>query len=128
MGNVAGVQEQVGLPGIALILSMASLQCAGDILVCGLVEADVAVADLDEAEIRRVFRWPRRCRATSGEESRGGHAACHGPYQAGSGPGHAAEEFAAVDAVIPGVCFVAVGAGFKLFVTVIELWRVSFIR
>ena len=50
MGDVAGVEEEVGRGGQGVDLVDGELQGAGYVLVGGLVEADVAVADLDEAE------------------------------------------------------------------------------
>ncbi len=114
MGDVAGVQQEVGLAGQRVDLVDGQLEGAGDVLIGGLVEADVAVADLDEAELRCAFRH-RLLAARRSEELRGGHASGNGPYQAGSGPGHAAEKVATVDAVDDGLCFVAVGAAFKFF-------------
>ena len=59
----------------------------------GLVEADMGVADLDEAE-------PARGRRRIAQQQGAGHAAAHGPEQAGARPGHAAEDAAAVHAVV----------------------------
>ena len=87
-----------GCAGQGVDLVDGELQGAGDVLVGGLVEADVAVADLDEAE-----GWMPRVAcggAAGGKELGCGDAAGHGPEQAGSGPGHAAEEAAAVDPVV----------------------------
>ena len=93
MSNSAGFDECVRSPvwmmksgavGQALILSMRELQRRGDVGVGGLVEADVAVADLDEGEVGLLVGVMRLA-----EGARDGNAAGEGPDQAGAGPGHA---------------------------------------
>ena len=70
------------------------VQCARHVRVSGLVEAHVGVADLHEMEF-----------ALGGfgilaEGAGAQNAAADGPEDAGSGPSHAFEESAAVDAVV----------------------------
>ena len=67
VGDVAGVEQQVVFAGQRVDLVDGQLQCAGDVLICRLVEADVAVADLDEAELRCAF-WPRLLSASRGKD------------------------------------------------------------
>src|SRR5713226_686584 len=79
------------------------LECAGDVHVGDVLEADMAVADLNEAEV-----------TTSGgaglrQTTRRENASAQRPYDAGPGPGHALEEAAPVDAVSV-VVFVENGA------------------
>ena len=56
MAYIAGVQEQVRRNRKCVDLVERQLQRPSHILVRGLVEADVAVADLDEAETSRALR------------------------------------------------------------------------
>ena len=88
------------MPGRRVDLVDRQLQRPGDVLVGRLVEADVAVADLHEAEAccQRGLRY--RCVGGGGKESGRGHAARHRPQKAGARPGHAAEKISPVDAVV----------------------------
>ena len=69
------------------------LQGADDILVRLFIETDMAVADLNEAEIARGDRSYRA--EYFGSE----HSAAHRPKHPGAGPGHAFEEAAPIDAI-----------------------------
>ena len=64
LSNVARVQHKVRRPGHGVDLVYGELQGSGHILVGGLVEADVAVADLNEAETCCSFG--RLCAAAPG--------------------------------------------------------------
>ena len=80
-----------GCCGQGVDLVDGELEGSGDVLVGGFVEADVAVADLDEAEGTGVFvRVAASCLHSGGKETRGGYAAGQGPEKTGAGPGHAA--------------------------------------
>jgi hypothetical protein len=83
-------------------LIKASVQRSGHVLVGRLVEADLTVADLNEAEVRSV----RAVRGSTvfcrgGKEPGRWHAASHRPQKAGAGPGHAAEKTASIDSIAP---------------------------
>jgi hypothetical protein len=69
------------------------LQCRSDVLVRIFAESNVAVADLDELQIafRRLF---------AGDRLTARDAASQADQQTGTGPGHAVQEPAAVDAVV----------------------------
>ena len=88
---------KAGCAGSALILAIASRSVAERVRVGRLVEADVAVADLQEGEgrgapRRRPARWPRPIDRGTPPRQR--------PEDAGAGPGHAFEKAAPVDAVV----------------------------
>src|SRR5439155_22228788 len=72
-------------------------QGCSDIFVRFLVEADVAVADLDETQIRPGSEGSRV--GNPAESLRLEDAAGHGPEDTGASPSHAVEETAAVNAV-----------------------------
>ena len=81
----------------ALILSMAAWRVCGDVGVGGLVEADVAVADLDEREVApAILAGPRRLAGCDA-----GTPAAKLQTTPGSGPLHAFQEAAPIDAVLP---------------------------
>jgi hypothetical protein len=78
-----------GLTGISLIVDR-FLERADRVRIGRLVEADMAVADLQEGQ---PFRFGRLCRADKAQRAR--HAARNGPEHAGAGPGHAFKDAAA---------------------------------
>ncbi len=95
VAEVAGVNDEVGLLRQGVDLVDGGLQGGGDIGVRGLAEAHVAVADLDEVEFSLRGMLPALAEGLRRED-----AAAHGPEDSGSGPGHAFQEAAAVDAVV----------------------------
>ena len=91
-----------GAPGRALILSMASFSVPVTSWLAALLKPmwlSLIWTKLNSAAPALACAC---CAGSRGEELRGGYAAGHGPEQAGSGPGHAAEKVAAVDAVADG--------------------------
>src|SRR5207245_3899633 len=70
-----------------------------DIFICLFTEADVAVADLEKAEIRS-RRQRVSCFRDLGKGSRRKHPAAYGPKEARAGPCHAVEKAAAIDSVV----------------------------
>src|SRR5579863_3021851 len=99
VGEVAGVDEEIGLCWARVDFAERGPERRGDVGIGGFAEADVAVADLDEAEVGLLAGVPAVRVQGLADEPRGGHAAGKGPHHAGAGPGHALEEAAAVDAV-----------------------------
>ncbi len=91
-----GVQEQVRGVRKPVDFVERQLQGAGDILVGRFVEADVAVADLDEAEARS----SRSSVGGSGEKFRRWYAPCQAPQQSGARPGHTTKKVSPVDAIV----------------------------
>src|SRR5262249_49710922 len=69
------------------------LESSDDILVRVFVEPDVAVADLNEAEIARCYRVDRA------KDFGGEHATTQGPKHTSACPGHAFQETTTIDAV-----------------------------
>ena len=102
MREIAGVQDERRLFGCRLDLRDRGTQRGGDIGVRGLVEPDMAVADLDEAEAAH----PRTVThgATRGLFDRHAleHTARQGPHRARADPGHALQE----PAPIPGLLII----------------------
>ena len=96
MGEIAGVQDEVGLPGLRIDLRDRFPKGARDIRICRFREADMAVTDLREGEISGGGR--RGCRGRR-EQTRTEDAAAHGPQNAGARPGHAFEEAPPVDGI-----------------------------
>ena len=84
-----------GLIVIAFTFATASRSVAQRIGICGLVEADMAVAHLQEAEagLGRSFGFAEQAACN-------GDAAAHGPEHAGPGPHHAFEGVTAIKADI----------------------------
>ena len=102
MREIAGVQDERRLFGSRFDLRDCGTERGGDISVRGLVEPDMAVADLDEAEAAHA-------RAVSDGATRGPfdrhaleHAACQCPHCARADPGHALQE----PAPIPGLLII----------------------
>ena len=78
-----------GFAGRGIHLGDRLRQRAVGVRVGGLVEADVAVAELEEAEGLRFF-----CLSLADQAGRAGNAAGERPQNAGAGPGHAFEDLA----------------------------------
>ena len=96
MADVAGVDHEGGLGRQRIDLGDALLKRAERIGIRRLeVEADMAVADLQE---RQPARFLRRRLVDKAQRMR--NAAGNGPKHAGSDPSHAFENFAPADAVI----------------------------
>ncbi len=89
------MNDEVGFLGQAVDLVDSRLQCGGDIGIRRLVEAHMAVADLDEVEFSL-----RGILLVLAEGLRREDSAAHGPEDAGSRPGHALQKAAAVNAVV----------------------------
>ena len=95
MGDVAGVDHEGRLDRQRLDLVDGFFQRAERIGVGRLVEADMAVADLQEGE-----RRPPPCGMRLADQAeRARHAARDRPEHAGAGPGHAFQHLAAAQAV-----------------------------
>src|ERR1700680_2334851 len=71
------------------------LERAPRIGIARLVEAHVAVADLQEGEALRLL-----CHRLAHDAQRMRHAAGNGPKHAGADPGHAFENFATVNTIV----------------------------
>jgi hypothetical protein len=82
VGEVAGVENQVRPADGGVDLADSDLQGTVYVGICRLVEADVAVADLDESEVRRIFLW-------SAEQTRSGYATAKRPDHGCASPLHA---------------------------------------
>src|SRR5262249_10229587 len=97
MRQVAGVQHERGRVGQRVDFGHRLAQRRGDVLVRLLAEADMAVADLNKAEIRAGAYAVGIGRLA--EALRAQNASRHRPKHSRAGPGHAFEEPATVDAV-----------------------------
>ena len=95
VGEVAGVENQVRLLDGGVDLVDGHLQGTVDVSIRRLVEADVAVADLNESEVGGFG-----LAFLSAEELRAGYAAGERPYYSGAGPLHALQKAAAVHVAI----------------------------
>ena len=93
MAHVAGVQDERRPVWQRADAVDGFLKRAGDVHIGDVLEADMAIADLNEAEVTRrsVAAW----RQGAGRQDAGAQR----PHDAGTGPGHAFEESAAVDVV-----------------------------
>src|ERR1700757_3210393 len=97
MSKVAGVNQEIsGSRGVDLL--QRSVQGCGHVGIGWLVESDVAVADLNEAEVRLAGGV-----TGSGEHARHGNAAGKTPDEPRACPCHALQKSAPVDAVVAGV-------------------------
>jgi hypothetical protein len=84
VADIADVQ-QIGRGRKPIDFVERQIQCSGYIMVGSLVESDVAVADLYEAEACGCVCGLAVCRAGGrGKESGGWYASGHGPKQTGS--------------------------------------------
>src|SRR5262249_974002 len=90
MREIPGVQNKLRLTPHPVDLVNGGLKGPGNIRVGRLVEADMAVADLDESKVLLLLR--RRT-----QQPRGRHAAREAPHQARACPLHALKETASVD-------------------------------
>ena len=97
MRDVAGVDHERRLDRHRLDLVDGFLQRAERVGIGRLVEADMAVADLQEGHAGGLGGLRR-----TDQSQRTGHAARNGPEHAGACPGHAFQHAAAADAV----CFI----------------------
>ena len=95
MCDVAGVDHEGRLPRQRFDLADRLLERGDRVRVGGLVEADMAVADLQEGEAGGHFR---RLRRSMRPRDRGTPPA-HSPKHARAGPSHAFQHFAAADTV-----------------------------
>ncbi len=95
MSEVARVENQVRLLDGGVDLIDGHLQGTFDVSICRLVEADVAVADLNESEVGGFG-----IAFLSAEELRAGYAAGERPYYSGAGPLHTLQKAAAVHLLI----------------------------
>src|SRR6266446_2612291 len=93
MGDVAGVNRERRLRQHRIDLGDRLLEGAKRVGIGRLVEADMAVADLQERHAGGLGRL----RGTD-QSQRTGYAARNGPQHAGTGPGHAFQHPAAADA------------------------------
>src|ERR1700722_786287 len=94
MREVAGVNEKLRLLWERVDFVDRGLHRASNVGVSRLVEADMAVADLNKREV--VFR----CFRGGSQQLRGWHASGNCPDYACSGPRHALNKASAVDAVL----------------------------
>src|SRR5262249_42920243 len=95
MGDIAGVNDEGWLDRKRIDLVQRFLERADSVRVRRLVESDMAVADLQEGQPTR-FDGP--CLADNAHRAR--DPAGDGPQDAGTGPGHAFENFAPADAAL----------------------------
>src|ERR1700680_3196089 len=77
--QIAGVNDEIRLVGERVDFIDRRLQSRGDVRICGLVKTDVAVANLDKAE---VGAFAGILTVAFGECPRYGDATAHGPDQA----------------------------------------------
>src|ERR1700751_4558274 len=97
MSKVAGVNQEIsGSRGVDLL--QRSVQGCGHVGIGWLVESDVAVGDLNEAEVR-LGGWGRGVGEHAGHGSDGGKT----PDEPRACPCHALQKSAPVDAVVAGV-------------------------
>src|SRR5438309_11510400 len=98
MSKIAGVEDECRRRWQRIDLVDGCSQRSDDVSIRGLVESDVAVTDLYEAEVtfqrvmRRVFKVAKRERLYN--------AALNNQQCSGACPGHAFQESAAVNAVV----------------------------
>src|SRR3984893_14157094 len=98
MGDIAGVNDEGWLDRKRIDLVQRFLERADRVRVRRLVESDMAVADLQEGQ---PARCDGLCFADNAHRAR--DAAGDGPQDAGTGPGHAFENFAPADAALVAV-------------------------
>src|SRR5713226_2720625 len=100
LGNVSRVDKESRRSGHRVDAIESNLEGLRHIFVCLFAEADVAIADLEKAEIRSRRQRVSSCFCDLGESSRRKHPAAYGPKQARAGPCHAVEKAAAIDSVV----------------------------
>src|SRR6202040_3620242 len=93
MRDIAGMNDECWLRRERADLLDGFLERADGIRIGGLVEADMAVADLQEREPAR-----RRSLRFADDADGARYPARHGPQHARSRPGHAFQDFAPADA------------------------------
>src|ERR1700728_4836853 len=96
MCQVSGVQQEFGLNVQRPDLIDRGLQGACYVGVRRLVESEMAVADLNEAQAAIVFA----CGVLLSEGAGAGYTGFHGPDKSGACPYHALQEAAAIDSVV----------------------------
>src|SRR4051812_23522965 len=97
MGEVAGVQHESGRRLERVDLFDSGIQRRYNVGIRCLVKADVAVADLYEAELALQLLGGVLAHVTQGERFQ--HSALQDQKSPGPGPSHALEKSAAVDPV-----------------------------
>src|SRR5713101_3993387 len=95
--QIAGVNDEIRLVGQRVDFIDRRLQSRSDIRICWLVKADVAVADLDKAEVPA---FAGILTVAFGECPRYRDATAHGPDKACPRPCHALQEPATINAVV----------------------------
>src|SRR6266446_4231836 len=95
--QIAGVNDEIWFVGHRVDLVDRRLQSSGDVRVSRLVKSDVAVADLDKAEVPT---FAGVLAVAFSECPRYRDATAHGPDQPGSRPCHALQEPATINAII----------------------------
>src|SRR5215470_14214756 len=93
MGDVAGVDHERGFYRQRLDSVDGFFVGAGRIGIGWLVEANMAVADLQECQASRAL-----CHRFVDDAERARHTARYGPQHSGSSPGHAFKDLATADA------------------------------
>ena len=95
MTDIAGMNDELRRMRKRVDFVYGGLQRGGDIRIRGLVESDMAIADLDEVK----FALGSGGRSLA-ESPRAEDAAADGPENSGAGPSHALQESASIDAVV----------------------------
>src|SRR5260370_41580334 len=103
LGNGSRVDKESRRTGHRVDAIESNLEGLRHIFVCLFAEADVAIADLEKAEIRSRRQRVSSCFRDLGESSRRKHPAAYGPKQARAGPCHAVKKAAAIDSGMFGV-------------------------
>src|SRR5581483_6433861 len=98
MADVAGVQDEAWLSGQSVDLVLRRLQRGHNIRIGCLVEAHVAVTDLDKAQL--AFGLLLAQFSKPAEAVRLEHAALHHAKGPGAGPSHALKKSATINAVM----------------------------
>jgi hypothetical protein len=102
MCKVAGMNQEILRTRIAIDLVERRLERGPHVGIGRLVEADVAVADLNKAEVRlpRPMSQPVNRRVTSlAEDARYRNASRKAPHEPRPRPGHAFQKTAPVDTI-----------------------------
>src|SRR6266403_4211842 len=95
--QIAGVNDEIRFVGHRVDLVDCRLQSGSDVRISRLVKADVAVADLDKAEVPAfagIFA------VAFGECPRNRDATAHGPDKARARPRHTLQEPATIDTIV----------------------------
>ena len=91
------MNDEIRFVGERVDLGDCRLQSRRDVRICWLVKADVAVADLDKAEVPA---FAGILTVAFGECPRYRDATAHGPDQPGPRPCHALQEPATINAIV----------------------------